>query len=358
MTKALAPFLEQVRFNCELASHRQSGLFSICGLALRLRDLYKWEHGLGPWEEPDPQEVLEWISKKEEYWEEISHMSYSQLTFEGREFSPFDTEALNLRLMPYHLSYGAGLGEGSDPSFFLGKKERELYVKGCPVTIVGREYARDLVASPAFSKGDRIVIRKEPILFQLWGEIIFATKEDQKTFHLCLREYGIQDWDLEMIKQRLPAILEDNIGIFIHHEVGEIMDTTLELNNFQSIIRAYQKTFIEYAIRALRDLMADTNEEGRFMWLIKRQDMCGLALSIAILDEFRKKLYKDIIAGFMKLEKESSWDVMLEAIERNRERGKQMLKMLLDIIEDRKLARDQILEKAKNKLFAHLKEKI
>ena len=43
----------QVLRNCEISDARHAGLFSICGLALRLRDLYKWEKGLDPWVEKD-----------------------------------------------------------------------------------------------------------------------------------------------------------------------------------------------------------------------------------------------------------------------------------------------------------------
>jgi len=54
----------QVLYNCDISYAYHAGLFSICGLALRLRDLYKWEKGLPAWEESDSSEVLEWIENK------------------------------------------------------------------------------------------------------------------------------------------------------------------------------------------------------------------------------------------------------------------------------------------------------
>jgi hypothetical protein len=53
--------IHQVLQNCDISDARHAGLYSVCGLALRLRDLYKWEKGLNPWEEKDSSEVLEWI---------------------------------------------------------------------------------------------------------------------------------------------------------------------------------------------------------------------------------------------------------------------------------------------------------
>ena len=41
-------FIDQVAANCRVAAAGQSGQFSLCGTLLRLRQLYKWEHGLRP----------------------------------------------------------------------------------------------------------------------------------------------------------------------------------------------------------------------------------------------------------------------------------------------------------------------
>ena len=38
----------QILDNCEISDAQHAGLYSTCGLALRLRDLYKWEHRLNP----------------------------------------------------------------------------------------------------------------------------------------------------------------------------------------------------------------------------------------------------------------------------------------------------------------------
>ena len=50
----------QVLRNCHISDARHAGTYSICGLALRLRDLYKWEMALPPWIEKDSSELLDW----------------------------------------------------------------------------------------------------------------------------------------------------------------------------------------------------------------------------------------------------------------------------------------------------------
>jgi hypothetical protein len=47
--KELKSFTRQVLRNCDISDADHAGFYSICGLALRLRDLYKWENQLPPW---------------------------------------------------------------------------------------------------------------------------------------------------------------------------------------------------------------------------------------------------------------------------------------------------------------------
>ena len=62
----------QVLHNCAVSDSRHVGLYSICGLAMRLRDLYKWEKGLAPWIEKDSRDILTWIGDKEGIWEQLA----------------------------------------------------------------------------------------------------------------------------------------------------------------------------------------------------------------------------------------------------------------------------------------------
>ena len=62
----LDAIISQVLRNCSISDSRHAGLYSVCGLALRLRDLYKWEKRLDPWVEEDSSKILEWIGEKGE----------------------------------------------------------------------------------------------------------------------------------------------------------------------------------------------------------------------------------------------------------------------------------------------------
>ena len=143
---------EQVRHNCDISDARHAGLFSICGLALRLRDLYKWEHDLAPWQERETSEILDWIGAKETLWEKLAGRDYRRLSLNGERFDPFDTRSLNARLNPRGFFYGAGYAHSMKPTFFLTDVRFQTALHGCPVYTLGRELARalkDLLADTA-----------------------------------------------------------------------------------------------------------------------------------------------------------------------------------------------------------------
>ena len=52
-SEELSALVETIKYNCDVADADGSAIFSICGMALRLRDLNKWEMGLPPWKEND-----------------------------------------------------------------------------------------------------------------------------------------------------------------------------------------------------------------------------------------------------------------------------------------------------------------
>jgi hypothetical protein len=151
----------QVLQNCNISDSRHAGLYSICGLALRLRDLYKWEKGLDPWVEKEPSEILEWIAAKEEEWLELAEKDFADIAILGNRYDPFDSRGINAVLIPQGFFYGAGYVHSLKPSFLLGTLEDKREINGYTVYTLGRELARDLLTIPALSQDNSIVLRKE-----------------------------------------------------------------------------------------------------------------------------------------------------------------------------------------------------
>jgi hypothetical protein len=126
---------DQVLDNCNIADARHAGLYSICGLALRLRDLYKWENRLDPWIENDPSEVLKWIGDKEETWEKLVEKDFGDITLLGNQFDPFDVKGINAILEPHGYIYGGGYARGLKPSFFLAAIEDKKEKNGITIFV-------------------------------------------------------------------------------------------------------------------------------------------------------------------------------------------------------------------------------
>ena len=166
----------QVLYNCEISDAHHAGMYSICGLALRLRDLFKWEHELPPWEERDPAEVLEWIEAKENKWDRHAEKNFKRISINGKKFDPFDTIGINALLEPQNVLYGAGYARSLKPTFFLATISEKSQNHGTPVYTLDRELARDLLTIPALSQNDCVLLRQEPARLFLWDSIFYIKK--------------------------------------------------------------------------------------------------------------------------------------------------------------------------------------
>ena len=140
--------------NCDIADADGASIFSICGMALRLRDLNKWEKGLLPWEENQPAVLLDWIDEKEQTWEALAGKTFDKLPIEGDLLDPFDTKRINDILAPHGLFYGAGYAHSLKPTFFLARIREHSQIKDIPIVILEKELMRDLLTIPALNQDD------------------------------------------------------------------------------------------------------------------------------------------------------------------------------------------------------------
>ncbi|MGD9332864.1 MAG: hypothetical protein PVJ53_16240, partial [Desulfobacterales bacterium] len=173
----------QVRRNCLISDARFAGLYSVCGLAMRLRDLYKWEHSLPPFEEHEASRVLAWIGEKEDQWEKLLKAEFSDLVIDGAPIDPFDTETVNRLIEPQGLFYAAGYAHRLKPSFVLAAIESRTTVNGHPVVILKKELARDLLTLPALTQSNTVVIRNSAVALYVWDQMLYLTQSGRPFFH-------------------------------------------------------------------------------------------------------------------------------------------------------------------------------
>jgi len=305
--------VDQILTNCDIADSHHAGLFSICGLALRLRDLYKWEKQLDPWVEKDSSEILEWIDDKEKNWDKLAEKQFNDITIFGNKYDPFDTVGINSVLEPYGFLYGGGYARGLKPTFFLAAIEDKRKIDGYTVYILGREPARDLLTIPALSQDDCVLIRQEPAKLFLWDKIFYIKKSGRYALGFALEKYGIKENNVKEVRRSLARIAKAEIGIYIYHELGELQDTVFDSCIWREIIATFPHTPIELLVRTVKDLLADTNEYGTLRFITKERKMTSLAFYVAFLDGLVKELFPEIITAFQEFTHTQNWQVINQA---------------------------------------------
>ena len=251
--------IRQILDNCNISDAQHAGLYSTCGLALRLRDLYKWEHRLKPWEEKDSSEILDWIGKKEALWEKLADAKYTDLSIQGKRYDPFDTRGINALLEPHGLFYGAGYAFSLKPTFFLAEIENKVIRNGYTVYALGRELARDLLTLPALSQDQSILLRTDSARLFLWDQMVYIKKSGRAALQFALEHCGLKNHQPEVLQQHLPQILAVQIDNYLYHEIGELSDSTFDPEIWRELIAAFPHSPIEMLARGLKDLLADTH---------------------------------------------------------------------------------------------------
>ena len=304
----------QILQNCTISDAHNAGMYSICGLALRLRDLYKWEQGLPPWEERDSSEVLEWIEAKENEWERHSENDFEPISIDGISFDPFDTVGINSLLEPQSLFYGAGYARSLKPTFFLATIESVSKVNGTRIYTLDHELARDLLTIPALSQDGHVILRQDSAKFYIWDSIFYIRKSARPALRIALESCGIKDHQPRALRRRLAAILKIQKETYIYHEIGEIHDTVFDRKLWREIIAAFPFSPVEYLARAVKDLLADTNEYGTLQHIIRQRNTAALAFYVAFLDGLPKEFFPELPAAFQQFAREQDWRIIERAV--------------------------------------------
>ncbi len=304
----------QVRRNCDVSDARNAGLYSICGLALRLRDLFKWEKGLPPWEEKDTSEILDWIGSREQRWEKLAEVHFSPITVRGHEFDPFNTVAINTLLEPLGFYYGAGYAHGLKPTFFLAHLEKKEAVDGIAVVILGDELARDLLTIPALSQHRCVILRQDAARLHLWDKLFYLKKSARPALQFALECCGLQAKSNEAPRQKLEAVCDAHRDNYIYHEIGEIRDTVFEREAWREMIALYPHSPVELLVRSIKDLLADTNEHGTMQHIIAERNAAALGLYVAFIDGLAKEVFSELAPAFREFAASGDWQTVRSAV--------------------------------------------
>jgi hypothetical protein len=122
--------------------------------------------------------------------------------------------------------------------------------------------------------------------------------------------YGLlQDEQLnqQKFKNSLDTIVDAEMDLFIYHEVGEVLQTTLDSSTLQTIIFQFPGSLYELVCRSIKDILADTHPEGLLAHLIREKRETSLCFYVGFLDGLRKVLFPEIFEALGQFLKDRDW---------------------------------------------------
>jgi hypothetical protein len=326
---------QAVRTNCDISDARDNGIYSICTLVLKLRNLYKWEHGFEPWQEADSPVLLDWIEAKEEYWDTIRDRPFSRVPVNGKKIDPFLLPEINKSLTADNHAYGAGYGRSMKAIFFIAEILETRTVEGCRTMILGREKARELSSPFAMLQDNVIYIRKEPLRFFFWDQIQEMNSSCRIGLQQALACYDLIQEDYSCDREKLidlfDPMVENELEIFIYHEVGENQENPLNSDVLQKIISAFPASPLELVSRAVKDVLADTHKKGLLGHIIAEEKKSSLGFYVSFLDGIRKLLCQEIDKASKQFWNDSNWDLVENARLECRRKNTEIADRLLEL---------------------------
>ena len=303
----------QVQRNCRISDARSWGYYSICGLLLRLRELFKWEQGLEPWSTVEKEAVMSWIGEREAEWEVLEDSELEPIRVGDTAFDPFDTEGVNALVEPLGFHYGAGHGMGHKPLFVLGKTLSHTSEDGAEIFLIGKELVRDLSPVPAMNRDGVVIARRDPMKWYLWNRLEDAgMKKDSSLAALAVAQDGRELESLlsdpSAAEAYFDALAERETDVAVHHELGEIREEERMAGAWgRALVHSCGKKE-ELLARGLKDVLADTGEGGRLAHIISRRSAASLGLYAAFSEGLHKKLFPGLGEVFRGLVEDGDWE--------------------------------------------------
>ncbi|MEJ2191892.1 MAG: hypothetical protein P8Y39_06020 [Nitrospirota bacterium] len=319
--------LPQVRRNCLISDARHWGNYSICGLLMRMRELYLFEHGIRDGHAP-LADVTEWIGRREKEWEALRSEELSPLAVGTERFGPFEVEKINGMLKTEGLLYGAGYGVAMKPVFFLAERESEEQVEDLTIYVAGREFARDLATHPAMLLQRTITARKEMaavLLREKFDE--FRGMKGQGPLGTAFSAYGVHPED---DYAALAPVVDGEIRTFIAHEMGEAKEAQVSGPRWLELMATLGYSRASVLARALQDVLADASESGTLRYIIGERRAGSLAFHLALLSGLRRTMARPLVEAYERFSRSQGWSEVEEARAALHTKGRETVRSVLE----------------------------
>ncbi len=275
--------------NCDVADARHGAEFTLCTYLMKMREYYRWEQGLPFSAHLPKQAVGDWLSAREQRWDDLAEADYAELAIAGRCYDPFDAEGINRALSPRGLIYSGGLGYGGKAHFFLAELERSEELDGFSVYVAGRELARDLAAPPAMMREGRVFVRRESLRRLLWEKL--ESWRWSRPDNALGRAFACYDFE-GALEQSLERMTDTELEMVLLHEIGEFRAGLALGDGWNRMLLAFAHTPLELMLRAVRDHLADCL--STLPALLERGQPESLHFYIGNLSHMRREIFPSL----------------------------------------------------------------
>jgi len=323
----------QVKHNCNISDARYWGYYSLCGLLLRLRELYRSEKGIPLWGKMPQEDIGSWIASRENLWREVEDKELTPITMNGNIFGPFEIEKINAELEKHNLIYGAGLGLYRKPCFFLADLLSKETMNGLDVYMAGTEYARDLSDHPAMLQENVVYVRVVPTKLLIWTRFEEMRCKAKSAPVFAFANYGIapEEAPSEDIDQRISLIARAEAETYIHHEIGEAVEGEKIGAEWKAFLMSLPAGRVELLARAVKDILADTSDNGMLNYIIRKQKAGSLGFYLVFLSGMRKLLFPEMQNAFGLFVGSGDWSLIDHARKAGYTKANEYVERLLSV---------------------------
>ncbi len=281
----------------------------MCIFLLKMREYYRWEHGLSLTQEIERSEVGDWMAAREQDWERYEDLPYESLALDCGLTDPFDADTINAELVPKGYVYSSGYGLYNKPHFFLGKLDKLETYDDIRVLISDQEYARDLVAPPAMILNNTIFLRNESLRRTIWEKIEeWQWKRDAQTPMARVLSAYANEQNLECVLNDLCRRESRNV---ILHELGEARAGKLLGARWEEMLAHTPRSKAELLLRSVRDHLADCL--STLPALVKNKNDVSIHFFVANLTSLRKEIFPQMMRAYESWVETGDYEVLAQA---------------------------------------------
>ncbi len=255
MNDELKQFVKTVQHNCHIADALYAGDYTLCVYLLKMREMFRWEQGIGFNKILTTDDVGDWLTAREGLWDEVEEQNYQPLMIQNKAYDAFDNDLINTLLLENNWVYNAGLGIRCRPHFFVADLEQRIQQDDYTILISDKEYARDMAAPAAMAQGNTIFIRRESLRRVIWE--ILDDARVQGLDNPLTRAMSFYDFE-SVPEDAINHMTEAEIAYVIQHEIGEVKAGKILGESWDEMTIKLARTHAEIMLRAIRDHLADS----------------------------------------------------------------------------------------------------